>query len=150
MLSSGGRRIFQGCVRPQKLMSGGGGGGGISTLFQTQNMGIIGYRGTGPAPTWPTSVVNVKKIKKKSTQLWCVITKAIILMSENKYSTFWQIWILQILSFKSIYNLPYFIARKIPPENDRKLKSCMAQLGFPSVFLTFGAFMISDFMRVTW
>ena len=62
MLSSGGRRIFQGCVRPQNLMSGGGGGGGgISTLFsdlkifasvfQTQTMGIIGYRGRGPAPT---------------------------------------------------------------------------------------------------
>ena len=61
MLSSGGRRIFQGRVRPQKLMSGGGGGGGDSTLFfdlkifasvfQTQTMGIIGYRGRGPAPT---------------------------------------------------------------------------------------------------
>ena len=58
-------------------------------------------------------------------------------VGEKKYFTFWQIWILQILSFKSIYNLPlYFIARKIPPENDRKLKSCMAQFGFPSIFLT--------------
>ena len=35
------------------------------------------------------------------------------IMSEKKYFSFWQIWILQILSFKSIYNLPYFIVRKI-------------------------------------
>ena len=38
------------------------------------------------------------------------------IMSEKKYFSFWQIWILQILSFKSIYNLPYFIVSKIPPK----------------------------------
>ena len=58
-------------------------------------------------------------------------------MSEKKYFSFWQIWILQILSFKSIYNLPYFIVRKIPPISDRKLESCMAQFGFPCVFFFF-------------
>ena len=42
------------------------------------------------------------------------------IMSGKKYLSFWQIWILQILSFKSIYNLPYFIVRKIQ-KNDRKL-----------------------------
>ena len=72
------------------------------------------------------------------------------IMSEKKYFSFWQIWILQILSFKSIYNLPYFIVRKNTPKSDRKLESCMAQFSFPSVFLAFGAFMISDFIRVTW
>ena len=70
------------------------------------------------------------------------------IMSEKKYLSFWQIWILQILSFKSIYNLPYFIVRKIPtpPKKkiDRKLESCMAQFSFPSIFLAFWAFMISD------
>ena len=34
-------------------------------------------------------------------------------------------------------------------KSDRKLESCMAQYSFPSVFLAFGAFMISDFIRVT-
>ena len=72
------------------------------------------------------------------------------IMSEKKYFSFWQIWILQILSFKSIYNLPYFIVRKIPKKHDRKLESCMAQFSFPHVFLAFWAFMISDFIRVTW
>ena len=44
----------------KKLMSGRGGGGGstllsdlniFASVFQTQTMGIIGYRGRGPAPT---------------------------------------------------------------------------------------------------
>ena len=36
------------------------------------------------------------------------------IMSEKKYFSLWQIWILQILSFKSINNLPlYFIVKKI-------------------------------------
>ena len=48
-----------------------------------------------------------------------------------------------------IYNLPYFIVRKIQKLSDRKLESCMAQFSFPSVFLAFWAFMISDFIRVT-
>ena len=72
------------------------------------------------------------------------------IMSEKKYFSFWQIWILQILSFKSIYNLPYFIVRKMQQKSDRKLERCMAQYSFPSVFLAFWAFMISDFIRVTW
>ena len=45
--------------------------------------------------------------------------------------------------------MPYFIVRKTPKTNDRKLESCMAQFSFPIVFLAFGAFMISDFIRVT-
>ena len=72
------------------------------------------------------------------------------IMSEKKYFSFWQIWILQIPSFKSIYNLPYFIVSKIHQKNYGKLESCMAQFSFPSVFHAFGAFMISDFIRVTW
>ena len=72
------------------------------------------------------------------------------IMSEKKYFSFWQIWILHILSFKLIYNLPYIIVRKMQQKSDRKLKSCMAQFSFPSVFLAFWAFMISDFIRVTW
>ena len=63
------------------------------------------------------------------------------------FSSFRQIWILQILSFKSIYNLPYFIVRKIEKYDRNLEESCMAQFSFPSVFL---AFMISDFIRVTW
>ena len=66
------------------------------------------------------------------------------IMSEKSYFSFWQIWILQILSFKSIYNLPYFIVRK------NIIESCMAQFSFPSVFLACGAFMISNFIRITW
>ena len=61
------------------------------------------------------------------------------IMSEKNYLSFWQIWILQILSFKSIYNLPYFIVRKMQQKSDRKLESCMAQYSFPSVFLAFWA-----------
>ena len=72
------------------------------------------------------------------------------IMSEKKYFSFWQIWIFHILSFKLIYNLPYIIVRKMQQKSDRKLKSCMAQFSFPSVFLAFWAFMISDFIRVTW
>ena len=72
------------------------------------------------------------------------------IMSEKKYFSFWQIWILHMLNFKSIYNLPYFIVRKMQQKSDRKLESCMAQFSCPSVFLNFWAFMISDFIRVTW
>ena len=68
-------------------------------------------------------------------------------MSEKQYFSFWQIWILQILCFKPIYNLPITFPRSSPS------KEMMESLkfSFPNVFLaSLAIHMISDFIRVMW
>ena len=59
-------------------------------------------------------------------------------VGEKKKKSFWVIWILQILNFKSIYNFALLQCKKSTPKNDWKLESCMAQFGFQAFFLLFG------------
>ena len=72
------------------------------------------------------------------------------IMSEKQYFSFWQIWILQILCFKSIYNLPITFPLPPPPKKKKEMMESL-KFSFPSVFLASWAInMISDFIRVTW
>ena len=67
------------------------------------------------------------------------------IMSEKQYFSFWQIWILQIIYFKSIYNLPITFPLPQKKEMMESLK-----FSFPGIYLASWAInMISDFIRVT-
>ena len=62
------------------------------------------------------------------------------IMSEKKYFSFWQIWILQIPSFKSIYNLPYFIVSKMQKKKWRKARKLYGPIQLSKCFSCFWGF----------
>ena len=101
---------------------------------------------------WEKKVTSINIIPENTAtctcKLYVVRHHESHIMSEKQYFSLWQIWILQILCFKSIYTICQLPSLLLLPS-----KELMESLkfSFPSVFLASWAIhMISDFIRVTW
>ena len=84
---------------------------------------------------------------QQSTDIFVVRHHESRIMSEKQYFSFWQIWILQILCFKSIYNLPITFPLPQKKRNYGKLEIQLPECAF---LASWAINMISDFIRVTW